>query len=205
MVVVKGSVTPKVSSCLWLPGSGPEAISSSRWFCQKQRASATPKAAAQTMSRLRSSSRCSTRLRRSSWETGPMRRDIPDRPPSGSLIGDRLLRRGSLARAGLRPGRRRGPLVLIVVLAADRAAELADSPAQRATQLRQAFRTEHHQGDYQDDDYLEGTDVSKHRPMVTGAGRDRITSNWACRSTRFWGFLRYPRETADLNVVSRVR
>ena len=45
---MNGSVTPKVISFLWSPGSGPPAISSSRWFCQKQSARATPKTTRQT-------------------------------------------------------------------------------------------------------------------------------------------------------------
>ena len=48
MVVVNGSLIPKVISWLWLDGSGTLASSSSRWFCQKQRASATPKTAIET-------------------------------------------------------------------------------------------------------------------------------------------------------------
>ncbi len=39
-VVVNGSVTPNVISFSWPVGSGALAISSSRWFCQKQSASA---------------------------------------------------------------------------------------------------------------------------------------------------------------------
>jgi len=37
---MNGSVTPKVSRRSWSLGNGPFAMSSSTWFCQKQRASA---------------------------------------------------------------------------------------------------------------------------------------------------------------------
>ena len=47
-------------------GSGSLAISSSRWFCQKQSPHATTSTAAETMMRLRSSSRCSTSV---SWSS----------------------------------------------------------------------------------------------------------------------------------------
>ena len=61
-VVVNGSVIPKVISLVWPAGNGPAASSSSRWFCQKQSARATPKTESETTMRARSSSRCSTRL-----------------------------------------------------------------------------------------------------------------------------------------------
>src|SRR6185295_3707299 len=129
-VVVNGSVTPKVSSWSWSDGSGPAASSSSRWFCQKQRASDTPNTAAQTISRLRSSSRCSTRVRRS-----PL-----------------AIARGRLIAIS-------APSGPVVALAADRPAELADPFAHRAAELREAFRPEDDEGDDQDDDDLEWSDV----------------------------------------------
>src|SRR5215204_7215902 len=50
-------------------------------------------------------------------------------------------------------------LGLVVVLARDRPPELADALAHRAPQLRQALRPEDHQGDDEDDDQLEWSNV----------------------------------------------
>src|ERR1039458_8522163 len=50
------------------------------WFCQKQNANATPSATRQTISRVRNSSKCSTRLRCSSWPTGRIARGMPSQP-----------------------------------------------------------------------------------------------------------------------------
>src|SRR3954454_3944842 len=69
---MNGSVTPKVIG-VRSPGSGALAISSSLLFCQKQSAKATPKAEIETTIRERSSSRCSTRVSRSSKEAGRSR------------------------------------------------------------------------------------------------------------------------------------
>src|SRR5215218_3461963 len=57
---MNGSVTPNVVGLATPAGSGLFARSSSRSFCQKQRPHATTSTAAETMIRLRSSSRCST-------------------------------------------------------------------------------------------------------------------------------------------------
>jgi hypothetical protein len=50
--------------------SGRLMMSSRMSFCQIATPKQTPNATMQMMSRVRSSSRCSTRLRRSSWATG---------------------------------------------------------------------------------------------------------------------------------------
>ena len=71
-VVVKGSATPKVIG-VRSPGSGAFAMSSSRLFCQKQRPKATENATIEMMMRVRSSSRCSTSVSRSSKSTGRSR------------------------------------------------------------------------------------------------------------------------------------
>ena len=89
-VVVNGSATPKVIGSL-PSGRGALAICSSALFCQKQTASAMPKKIRQMMIRLRSSSRCSTSVRRSSKSTGLIRATtspVPGR--SGLVVGDDL-------------------------------------------------------------------------------------------------------------------
>src|SRR3954466_12814241 len=68
-VVVNGSATANVIGVV-SPGSGALATSSSVLFCQKQSAAATAKAESETTIRVRSSSRCSTRVSRSSKLTG---------------------------------------------------------------------------------------------------------------------------------------
>ena len=161
-VVVKGSVTPKVSSCSWSDGSGPEAISSSRWFCQKQSARATPKTARQTISRLRSSSRCSTRV--SSILVGNRPDSAGHRARLRTFVGDRLAARAASSLL------RRSFVVVVIVVAADRAAELADPLAERAPQFGQSFRPEDDQGDDQDDRRSRvGRCLPSIRTMVTGA------------------------------------
>src|SRR3954447_25341631 len=62
-VVVNGSVGLSVSSCL--PPSGTFATDRIRWFCQKHSPSATPNAATETSTRVRSSSRWPVRSTRS--------------------------------------------------------------------------------------------------------------------------------------------
>src|SRR3954471_20607830 len=52
-----------------------------------------------------------------------------------------------------------GGLIVILVLPGDRRPELADSLAHRAPQLRQALRPEDHQGDDEDDDQLEWSNI----------------------------------------------
>jgi hypothetical protein len=71
-VVVKGSATPKVIG-VRSPGRGEFAMSSSRLFCQKQSAKATANEAIEMIIRVRSSSRCSTSVSRSSKSTGRSR------------------------------------------------------------------------------------------------------------------------------------
>jgi hypothetical protein len=56
-------------------------------------------------------------------------------------------------------GLRRLLLILVVVLAVERVAELAHAPAHRARDLRQTRGTEDDQRDDQYDDQLEGADV----------------------------------------------
>src|SRR5882757_6407368 len=181
-VVVNGSVTPKVISFSCPLGKGLWAISSSSWFCQKQSARATAKTTRQTTRRWRSSSRCSTRLSWSSWETARTRRGIP--PASAVFVVDhlglgRLDRDGGrllLDRSGgrLRRADRLHVVVIVVVvvlvLAGDRLFELANPFAEAVSQLRQAFGTEHDQSDDEDDDDLEGADVSKHSVNGNGTG-----------------------------------
>src|SRR5436309_11813330 len=124
---MNGSVTPKVSSLSWSEGSGPLAMSSSRWFCQKQSASATPKTASETIRRARSSSRCSTRVRRSSCLTA-LRRAIGG-SLLGALLGDYLALDG-LGRLGVGLGLRWLQLaelpVVVVVVAAHGTLEFTD-------------------------------------------------------------------------------
>src|SRR3989440_4232194 len=84
---MNGSATPRVTGLRW--PSGWLTIFSSQWFCQKESPRATPNAASATMIRVRSSARCSTRLRRSSWPTGRMRRATASggRAPLGGVGG----------------------------------------------------------------------------------------------------------------------
>jgi hypothetical protein len=88
-------------------------------------------------------------------------------------------------------------LVLVVAaIAANRAAELADPTPQGATELWQAFRPEDDQGNDQDYCELEGSNVW-HQLMVTGDTPDRDHFELMVPPTRFWGFLRLLRKTAD--------
>jgi hypothetical protein len=80
---VKGSATPKVLGCSWPSGSAPAgigsfAMSSSRLFCQRQSPKATANAISEMMMRLRSSSRCSISVSRSSKSTGRIRATTAD-------------------------------------------------------------------------------------------------------------------------------
>jgi hypothetical protein len=61
-------------------------------------------------------------------------------------------------------------LSVVVLLAGDRLFELADALAEAVAELRQPFRPEHHQGDDEDDDDLEGADISKHFSHGNGVG-----------------------------------
>ena len=65
-MVKNGSVGEKVIGWSRSAGSGQLAMSSISASCQKQSANATAKATIETISRERSSSRCSTRVSRSS-------------------------------------------------------------------------------------------------------------------------------------------
>src|SRR5689334_18324015 len=125
-------------------GSGSLTMSSSRWFCQKHSENAITNANAVTISRDRSSSRCSTTLRRSSWVIGLMRgtaRGCYVRSRLG--VGGLRLARGA---GGLRllVGRRRRDVlggrrlddlalvfVIVVVPAGDGVLELAQAAAER--------------------------------------------------------------------------
>ncbi len=69
-VVVNGSVTPKVIGSGRFSGSGSLTISRIRWFCQKHSDVVTPSATSAMMIRVRSSSRWSTSVSRSSWSIG---------------------------------------------------------------------------------------------------------------------------------------
>src|SRR6266498_2706625 len=133
-----------------------------KWFCQKQRARATAKVSSETTSRVRSSSRCSTMERRSSWLTG-RKRAIAYAPAwalaaglaaAGRLPlalcllvrrlrrcgrrGRGLLRRRSGLAACLRVSRGLQFLALLI-LAGDRVLELAHPLAQSPAQLRQTL------------------------------------------------------------------
>src|SRR5262245_48508900 len=148
-VVRNGSAGLRVIG--FLPaGSGPLTISSSRWFCQKQRATATPSTLRQTMMRVRSSSRCSTRVRRSS-NCAVRRRATA----LGAVVGydfalDGLAVLGTAFDLGL---------LGVVILARDRRAELTDSLAHRLPELGEALRPEYDQGDDEDDGQLEWSNV----------------------------------------------
>src|SRR6266550_69000 len=178
---MNGSVTPKVSRRSWLLGNGPLAMSSSMWFCQKQRASATPKTASETIRRARSSSRCSTRVRRSSCLT-PFRRAIEG--PLSALLGDYLaldgLHRFSVS-LGLRLLQLAQLSVVIVVVAAHRALELTNSLAERTSQLRQALGPENDQGNDQDDQQLHWSDIGHHAEWYrqVAAGPAWTLASWA--------------------------
>src|SRR4051812_40222368 len=178
-VVMNGSVTPRVTG-LRSP-SGWLTIFSSQWFCQKQSPSATPNAPSMMMMRVRSSSRCSTRLSRSSWPIGRMRRATEGGAPTplggvgglGGAGGRRLLvRRGRDGR-----GRRDGggllgvPLLelLVVVVAGHGVLELAHAAPERAAEVGQPLGPENQEHDDQDDDDLDGADV-RHGKLPFGAG-----------------------------------
>src|SRR3954464_14497943 len=124
-VVVNGSVGLSVGSCL--PPGGTLAIDSTRWFCQKHSPSATPNAATETSTRVRSSSRWPVRSTRSPCWTFLMRATGP------ALRGRLVLSLGD-GDVGLGVGlglRQLG--LLVVVVAADGALELAHSAAHRAS------------------------------------------------------------------------
>src|SRR5689334_24895203 len=106
------------------------------------------------MSRLRSSSRWSTRLSRSSWPMGRRRR-LKRAPECGSGVRARggLVLRARLARhdLGLRGGaiemllahgRLLAALVAVLVLAGDRVLELAHARAELPSEPRQALGAE---------------------------------------------------------------
>jgi hypothetical protein len=76
-----------------------------------------------------------------------------DRLPDGLRLPDRL-------HVGVFDG------VVVLVLAGDRAFELADAFAQAVAELRQAFGAEHDQRDDEHDDDLKGADISEH--LVNG-------------------------------------
>src|SRR5262245_28813931 len=95
--------------------------------------------------RVRSSSRCSTTVSRSSCATGLMR----DIAASATVVGDLLALRTVLGRLLRRldlPG-----VLRLLVVPAQRAAELADPPAEGTAQLRQALGAKDDQRDDQDD------------------------------------------------------
>src|SRR3954463_11990860 len=139
-VVVNGSATPSVIGAL-SPGSGALAISSSRLFCQKQTAKATPKTENETTIRVRSSPRCSTRVSRSSKPT-PRNRAID----LGLVLGDDLAldHLGRLGRAFSSSWN------LVLVVHGEGSLELADPLPHRLAELWQALRSEDDQGDHQD-------------------------------------------------------
>src|SRR6476620_8113814 len=110
---MNGSVTLRVNG-LMPGGSGSFAIWSSRWFCQKQSPHATTRTAAETMIRLRSSSRCSTSVIRSSKLAALSR----GTGTSAAVVGYDLALdglRGLLAALDLLRLRRRLIIVVVVV------------------------------------------------------------------------------------------
>src|SRR5579884_1329468 len=116
---------------------------SSGWFCQKQMPKATSRTPTQTNSRMRSSSRWSTMLRRSSWPMGRsfMARAPPDQPePLGAGLWGRDAGRlgGGSRRFGGRGRGQRRALVLLrgLGVARDRVLELTHSLPQGLAQRR---------------------------------------------------------------------
>src|SRR4051812_39628649 len=146
----------------------------------------------QTINRLRSSSRCSTRLSRSSWPIGlmlmpaaPVRgraRGPGSRPPARRRLVP-LARRGprhvrlrrervsglGAHELGATPGCRRVVVLVVARLAGDRVLELAHAAAELLAEAGKPLGTEDHQNDDQDDDELEGTDVG-HLRMAFRSG-----------------------------------
>src|SRR5687768_13330416 len=176
MVVVNASAGPSVISppTRTSSGTGSLAMSSRASFCQKQNDIATTSTAMQMMIRVRSSSRCSTSVRRSSWPTALTR--AMERG-SASLLGDYLALEG-VVRSGVRPLARALELadllvivVVVLAVAADRAAELADAAPHRASQLGQALGPEDDERDDQDDDQFEWSDIGHWVNGNGGGGR----------------------------------
>ena len=92
-------------------------------------------------------------------------------------------------------------VVLVLVVAADRAAELADPLAQRAAQLRQALGPEHDERDDQDDQDFEWSDVRHDRNGNAGSGRsDQAGPEWV-RTCRLRG-ARCPRSSGRSGSAS---
>ena len=178
---MNGSVTPKVISCLCPLGSGFWAISSSRWFCQKRERQgdgeddqADDEPVAELVEVLDEAELVFVGDR-------PDATRHPGRPQA-CFVGDDLglvrfdpVGRRRFDRAWStafgRADRFGGVFLGVVVvfaLAGDRVFELADPFAEAVAELRQPFGAEHDQGDDQDDDDLEGADVSEH--FVNGNG-----------------------------------
>src|SRR4051794_23132631 len=138
-----------------VPCSGRLMMSRMAPLCHRQ----SPKHAANTtmqkISRLRSSSRCSTRLRRSSWRIGRRVVATP-RPALLALLGDDLVRGGR--RRLLLGAAERAGVVVLVRLAGDRVLELAHARAELAAEGRQSLGTEDQKHDPEHDQQLEGPD-----------------------------------------------
>src|SRR4051812_33582686 len=145
-VVVNGSVGLSVISSL--PASGTFTIDRTRWFCQKHRPSATPNAAAETSTRVRSSSR---------WPVSGTRSPCPILLMRGTgFLRDGL---GVPLRLSRSQSRGRNLRRLRVVVAAYRPLELAHPAAHRAAHVGQLLRPDDHEGDDQDDYELHWSDV----------------------------------------------
>src|SRR5918998_3252450 len=112
--------------------------------CQKQSAKAAPNATSEMMIRVRSSSRCSTSVRRSSKLTARARAK-----ELSLVLGDYL----ALDLVGLGRALDLRLAVLLVVLARDRVLELPHPGPERLAQLREPLRPEDDQGDHEDDRY----------------------------------------------------
>src|SRR4051812_18302918 len=138
-----------------VPCSGRLMMSRIAPLCHRQ----SPKHAANTtmqkISRLRSSSRCSTRLRRSSWRIG---RRVVATPRAAllALLGDDLVRGGR--RRLLLGAAERACVVVLVRLAGDGVLELAHARADLAAEARQSLGPEDQQHDPEHDQQLEGPD-----------------------------------------------
>src|ERR671931_2832471 len=118
---MNGSVTPKVIG-LKPGGSGWFAMWRMRWFCPKHRPQATTSTAIETISRVRSSSRCSTSVICSANFAALSRATAR----SGAVVRYDLALDGLRGLRGTLDLRRLRRRFLLVVLARDRVPELAD-------------------------------------------------------------------------------
>src|SRR5262249_17792593 len=151
-----------------------------RWFCHMHNAVVAASASSEMMIRTRSSVRCSTRLSRSSWETGRSLRAMEPQMTRalarGTLADDLALERSLLALGAPERGLDLAPVggavraalavlvVVVLVLATDRVLELAHPRTELLAQAGQALGPEDQEHDHQNDDQLHGSDVG-HRSL----------------------------------------